>query len=171
VTAAIATQTLLATPITAEQFRPYGQVIGPTADGKRFDTSDAQLALAPGTPRFYIMRLEPRDRRFRTITRHCHCTQCLGALHGRTWFLAVAPPSASPEPDRERLRAFQIPGDCFVKLELGTWHAGPYFDGPAADFYNLELSDTNEVDHFNYDFAARDRLEFAIATREDGDRP
>jgi hypothetical protein len=41
----------------------------------------------------------------------------------------------------------------FVKLERGTWHAGPLFVGSAhADFYNLELSDTNVVDHNTHDY-------------------
>ncbi|WP_420224243.1 hypothetical protein [Pigmentiphaga litoralis] len=26
-------------------------------------------------------------------------------------------------------------------LNLGTWHAGPYFDGETASFFNLELAD------------------------------
>ncbi len=159
---AIASCPLPAQPVTSEAFRPYGQFIQATADGKPFDARDAQLDLTQGTPRFYILRLEPRDRRFHQITRHSRCTQCLGALHGREWFLAVAPPSATPEPERSRLQAFRIPGDGFVKLEVGTWHAGPYFDGPAADFYNLELSDTNERDHFSYDFATQQSLEFVI---------
>ncbi|NJL00262.1 MAG: Ureidoglycolate hydrolase [Spirulinaceae cyanobacterium SM2_1_0] len=161
-TTAIATRTLPAQPITVENFRPYGQLIQPTGDGKPFDADDAQLNLSQGTPRFYIMRLTPRDRRFRSITRHSQCTQCLGALGGREWFLAVAPPSDRPQPQLDRLQAFRIPGDCFVKLETGTWHAGPHFDGPALDFYNLELSDTNEVDHFSYNFVTGDRCEFVI---------
>ena len=61
--------------------------------------------------------------------------------------MAVAPPSNSDRPDLEAMLAFQIPGDCFIKLELGTWHAGPYFEHESVDFYNLELSDTNFVDH------------------------
>ncbi|MEY2833387.1 MAG: hypothetical protein RLZZ574_2646, partial [Cyanobacteriota bacterium] len=50
----------------------------------------------------------------------------------------------------------------FIKLEVGTWHAGPYFDHPAVDFYNLELSDTNIVDHFTYDFATKQNIKFEI---------
>lgn len=140
-------QTILAKPITPEGFRPYGQLIRATADGKGFDTEDAQLQISQGIPRFYIMRLQNRGRRFDKITRHRRCTQCLGSLNGKTWLMAVAPPSNSDRPDLEAMLAFQIPDDCFIKLELGTWHAGPYFDHESVDFYNLELSDTNFVDH------------------------
>ena len=34
-----------------------------------------------------------------------------------------------------------------IMLNIGTWHAGPYFDAESVDFYNLELSDTNITDH------------------------
>ncbi|MGB3613753.1 MAG: ureidoglycolate lyase, partial [Elainellaceae cyanobacterium] len=134
---------ITAQPITPERFSPFGQVIFPSPDGKRFDTSDAQLVLDRGTPRFYIMRLTGRGRRFHQITRHRRCTQCLGALGGQTWLLGVAPPGPEDTPDRAAIQAFQIPGNCFVMLHVGTWHAGPYFDAAAVEFYNLELSDTN----------------------------
>ena len=153
-------QQLNAQPITPETFQPFGQVIFPTADGKPFDATDAQLQLDQGTPRFYIMRLTHRGRKFRAITRHERCTQCLGALGGQEWLIAVAPPSI--EPKRDRLTAFRIPGDCFIKLNVGTWHAGPYFEQSSLDFYNLELSDTNIVDHDTYSFAQQDNLEFEI---------
>jgi hypothetical protein len=61
--------------------------------------------------------------------------------------MAVAPPAAAELPPLEAITAFQIPGDCFIKLAVGTWHAGPYFEQDSLDFYNLELSDTNLVDH------------------------
>jgi ureidoglycolate hydrolase len=108
------------------------------------------------------MRLQTRGRKFKRITRHSQCTQCLGSLGGQEWFLGVAPPSPQPQPDLEKLRVFRIPGDCFIKLEVGTWHAGPLFDQPAIDFYNLELSDTNIIDHFTYNFAQEQSIEFEI---------
>ncbi len=66
------------------------------------------------------------------------------------------------KPDLEKLKVFRIPGDCFIKLEVGTWHAGPLFDQPAINFYNLELSDTNIIDHFTYNFAQEQSIEFEI---------
>ena len=155
-------QQLVARSIDAGTFAPYGQLIEATEDGKCFDGKDAQLSLMAGTPRFYIMRLHGKGRRFHRITRHQQCTQCLGSLEGKDWFLAVAPPGPSETPDLDRLQAFRIPGTCFIKLEVGTWHAGPYFDADWVDFYNLELSDTNQTDHFTYDFRQQQQLEFEI---------
>jgi ureidoglycolate hydrolase len=140
-------QPITAQFITSEAFAPFGQMITANPDGKAYDATDAQLHLENGIPRFYIMRLQKRGRRFRHITRHLQCTQCLGSLAGKEWLMAVAAPSEALQPNWQAIRAFRIPGDCLIKLDIGTWHAGPYFDHECIDFYNLELSDTNIADH------------------------
>ncbi|MBW4561441.1 MAG: ureidoglycolate lyase [Mojavia pulchra JT2-VF2] len=156
-------QQLQAEWITPENFRRYGQVIFPSSDGKPFDTEDAQLNLQNGTPRFYIMRLHGRGRKFHKITRHVQCTQCLGSLEGKDWLIAVCPPhNELDEPVLEEIAAFRIPGNCFIKLNEGTWHAGPYFEHEVVDFYNLELADTNVVDHFTHDLLSSHQLEFEL---------
>ena len=151
-----------AVAITRKNFQPYGQLITPTEDGKLFDETDAVLTLQNGTPRFYIMHLNYRGKVFSKITRHSLCTQCLGSSNGHEWLIAVCPPSVKNEPELNCLRAFRIRGNCFIKMEVGTWHAGPYFDRKLMDFYNLELSDTNIVDHYTYNFATQQNLEFEI---------
>ncbi|MEL7086194.1 MAG: ureidoglycolate lyase [Cyanobacteria bacterium P01_A01_bin.3] len=155
-------RSLPAIPITPENFAPFGQVITASEDGTSYSAEDAQLSLDRGIPRFYIMRLHHRGLSFTTITRHMQCTQCLGSLEGQPWMLGVAPPSSGSQPDLNSIQAFRIPGNCFIKLNLGTWHAGPYFIAESVDFYNLELSDTNVVDHDTTDLKAAFGLEFAI---------
>jgi ureidoglycolate hydrolase len=155
-------QQLQAQWVTPENFRPYGQVIFASEDGKSYDAEDAQLNLQNGIPRFYIMRLHKRGRKFHKITRHVQCTQCLGSLEGKDWLIAVAPPSDAEQPALEEIIGFRIPGNCFIKLEVGTWHAGPYFEQDFVDFYNLELSDTNIIDHFTHNFLTSHQLEFEI---------
>ncbi len=158
----MALQKISAQLINPDNFQPYGQLITASEDGKTYDYLDAQLHLNKGIPRFYIMQLHHRGRKFHQITRHNLCTQCLGSLEGKTWYIVVAPPSATPQPNLEAMAAFRIPGNCFIKLDVGTWHAGPYFDDEIVDFYNLELSDTNVIDHFTYNFATQQDLEFEI---------
>ncbi len=148
--------------ITQAAFQSFGQLIQASEDGKAFDAQDAELQLQNGTPRFYIMRLKHRGRNFHRITRHQQCTQCLGSLEGKDWLIAVAPPGIQSTPSIDDLRAFCIPGNCFIKLNVGTWHAGPYFDHEAVDFYNLELSDTNLVDHDTCDLRLSYGVEFEI---------
>lgn len=156
-------QQLPAKWITPENFQLYGQAIFASIDGKPYDAEDARLNLQNGMPRFYIMRLQHRGRKFHTITRHMQCTQCLGSLEGKDWLIAVAPPNNNvDEPALEDIAAFRIPGNCFIKLEVGTWHAGPYFEREFVDFYNLELTDTNVADHFTHNFLKSHQLEFEI---------
>ncbi|WP_228375420.1 MULTISPECIES: ureidoglycolate lyase [unclassified Synechococcus] len=114
-----------------------------------------------GQPRFYLMRLPRRGLKFSQITRHTRCTQCLGSLHGKEWFIAVAPPADELQVDE--IQAFRVPGDRFIKLEMGTWHAGPYFDHEEfIDFYNLELADTNLTDRETINLLQTYNLEFQI---------
>ncbi|MBO6784816.1 MAG: ureidoglycolate lyase [Alphaproteobacteria bacterium] len=145
------TRKLTPVALTPENFAPYGQIIAATEDGVPFGPDDAQLDLSAGTPRFYIMRLRNRGWTFDTITRHQQVTQCLAAVGGVEWFIAVSAPGEAPSPDK--IAAFRVPGDVAVKLHTGTWHVGPFFAPDEADFFNLELADTNIVDHENHDLA------------------
>jgi ureidoglycolate hydrolase len=152
------------TVATPASFARYGQVIMPMDDGLPFGPNDAQLDLSQGTPRFYSMQLQNRGKVFRHITRHQQVTQCLGSMLGTTWMLGVAAPTPdAAAPDLKTLQAFVVPGDRFLKLAKGTWHAGPYFSASTALFYNLELSDTNEVDHETCHLPEMFGLEFQFA--------
>ncbi|KAL5069563.1 hypothetical protein RYX36_020450 [Vicia faba] len=110
--------------------------------------------------------------------------QCLGSIGGNVWYLGVAKPSIvdsneikdntgkiilqSPSghfyapPAIEDVRVFKVSGPKFLKLNRGTWHIGPLFTSDAMDFYNLELSDTNEVDQTTHYFKEHDGVAFAI---------
>jgi ureidoglycolate hydrolase len=146
-------------PLTRESFAPFGDLIAPKDDGMPFGHDDAALDLSGGTPRLYIMRLPRKGLVFRQITRHRHVTQCLAAMGGRAWFIAVAPPigldDPVAEPALEDIAAFRVPGNVALKLHRGTWHAGPFFEDDEISFLNLELSDTNETDHQNSRLAER----------------
>jgi ureidoglycolate lyase len=136
---------------TPEAFAPFGTVIAATQDGAPFDAARDGLTLDRGTPRFYIMKLARRGLVLQQITRHRQVTQCLASVGGKPWYMAVAPPrdlhDAGAEPVVADIRGFRIPCDVAIKLHLGTWHAGPFFDDADMAFFNLELADTNETDH------------------------
>ena len=148
-----AVRELPARTVTHEAFAPFGDLIAPIEDGIPFGRDDAKLDFSQGTPRLYIMRLPRKGLVVRQITRHRGVTQCLAALGGKSWFLGVAPPKEADnpkaEPKLEDIAGFLIPGTVAVKLHRGTWHAGPFFEDEEINFINLELSDTNEVDHQN----------------------
>jgi ureidoglycolate hydrolase len=156
-------QDLAAVPITAAGFAPFGHVIEPSPDGAPVPDVDAALDLGGGRPRFYIMALRDRGLTVSRITRHANATQVLASASGESWLLAVAPPdAAAPAPDPAAIRAFVIPAGRAVLLSRGTWHAGPYFTSPTMNFFNLELEDTNLVDHDTCDLEARFGLAFTL---------
>lgn len=146
-----------------DAFAPFGEVIRPRASGRQFDNAaydpeagerEARLVLCNGQPRLWIMHLFDRGLRFSQLARHRRVSQCLGSLGGRAWFIAVAPPPNLPEEAGPRLadvRAFRVPGDCVIKLHVGTWHAGPHFTGRECMFFNLENLDTNKRDFHSVD--------------------
>ena len=75
-----------------------------------------------------------------------------------------------PTGTEDTLRVFEVPPGVFVKMHVGTWHAGPLFRcdddvGTHIDFYNLELADTNVVDHNTHDYATADGIEFEVVER------
>jgi ureidoglycolate hydrolase len=131
--------------LTPEAFAPFGEIGAPLADGGHA-MGDVALDLSQGKPRFYIMRLTERGPAFEVMARHDRVTQCLGAVDGMPWLIAVAP-NGIARPALADIRAFRIPADHFIKLGRGTWHAGPYFSETQRDFYNLELADTNTADY------------------------
>ena len=64
--------------------------------------------------------------------------------------MAVAAPGTE-QPGPENIKVFKVLPGQFVKMDQATWHAGPHFEGVEfMDFCNLELADTNIVDHHNH---------------------
>ncbi len=150
-------------PLTAEGFACFGTVMAPTEDDAGFGPDAAELDLSQGTPRFYTMRIPGRGLTVEKITRHRRVTQVLASAGGHPWTMAVAPPidvdDPTAEPAIDAIRAFRIPGDTAIMLNTGTWHAGPLFEPepgrPGRSFFNLELIDTNVVDHHTCDLVER----------------
>ena len=126
-----------------------GTLLRPQDDPAVFGPTDAELYFdASGRPRFYVMRIRRRPPVLKAMTRHHRVSQCLGSADAQPWWLALAPATdqGCPPPIASiALIKFQ-PGEAF-KLHPGTWHAGPFVQGPSALFFNLELRTTNEDDH------------------------
>jgi len=151
---ALTTRLFKAQVATRNNLGAYGTLLEPSADGVAFGGGlDAQLFLSQGIPRFYLMKLKKRSMVITGITRHLAVTQALASLNGKSWYILLAPPdepdNAQALPDINRLEAFCITGSQALVLHRSTWHAGPYFLEDDVDFVNLELSDTNMIDHHN----------------------
>jgi ureidoglycolate hydrolase len=139
---------LRAQNLEPKAFAPYGEIIRPHASSIETVIEDPKLTLN-GEPRLWIMDLKKRELVFAAMARHRRVTQCLGSMLGKEWFIGVAPPNDLADgtrPELDRIAAFRIPGDCVIKLHVGTWHAGPLFVHDECLFFNLENIDTNERD-------------------------
>ena len=149
----LTTRRFAAQAATKDNISAYGTLLEPLGDGVAFGAQDAKLQLGLGTPRFYLMKLTKRSMAVTRITRHLAVTQALAALNGKRWYILLAPPDEPDNPQAlpnvDRLQAFCITGTQALVLHRSTWHAGPYFIEDEVDFVNLELSDTNVVDHHN----------------------
>ena len=107
-------------------FAPYGEIIRPRTSSAETAVEEPKLTLTNGTPRLWIMDLRRRGLVFADMARHRRVSQCLGSMQGKEWFIGVAPPNDLADgirPELERIAAFRIPGDCLIKLHVGTWHA------------------------------------------------
>lgn len=164
--AVVSTRQIPIRTLTDESFAPFGAILGAVPDGDEPRPGERLLDLSRGVPRFYVMALRDRPTRFSTITRHRRVTQALAAVGGREWRIAVAPPgdveNLDARPDLDGVAVFQVPGDVAILLNRGTWHAGPFFDGEEMSFFNLELDDTNRVDHQSHSFG----IEFVAVEQE-----
>jgi ureidoglycolate hydrolase len=164
-------------PVRAQElnddaFAPYGDVIKPRASGKQFDRDRAYhpeqeethvgLVMTNGEPCLRIMHQFRRGLVFGKLARHRRVSQCLGALQGKEWFMAVAAPTDFADdahPRLDQITAFRIPGDRIIKLHVGTWHAGPHFVHDECMFLNLENTDTNTRDFQDIDLPMECRIE------------
>ena len=140
--------TLVAHSITDESFLDYGEPITPVGDLTPYSDHDAKLYFDSGPIRFYVMQLEHQGETVSAMTRHTHCSQCLGSADAQPWWIALAAIDLkSDEINHGTLTLFRVEPRQAIKLTPGTWHAGPYFKTKTAAFYNLELSNTKVVDH------------------------
>ena len=141
-------ETLTALSLDQCDFTRFGTAILPVDDMTPHSSCDAELKFNGDNLRYYVMRLHRRAAVLGSMTRHIQATQCLGSADAQSWWLAVATAKLQSEQlDHSTVQLVKVePGEA-VKLHQGTWHAGPFFLATTALFFNLELSDTNLVDH------------------------
>jgi ureidoglycolate lyase len=124
--------TVHAEPLTAEAFRPFGQVIG---------LDDVRIELR-GDEEFHldIISYDRKPIRASVLNRHHNATQALVALDAKPTVIIVAPPEAdfSSADQLATLRAFVCDGSLGINIGLGTWHAGPFPLGPHVDLVNVQ---------------------------------
>jgi len=128
------TRRVIAQPLEAGAFAPFGQVLeapgGPgrvvnLGTARRHDRAAALENARPAAePNVAVFRCEPQALPFRVtlLERHPHSTQLFAALRARRWLLIAAPSRPDGSPDADGLRAFLCGPGQGVNLARGVWH-------------------------------------------------
>jgi ureidoglycolate lyase len=149
---------LVAEPLTAKAFAPYGDVIGTREDSpfhtinrgfaRRFDgLATINTAAERGTTAVAIVRARPHALPFNVamLERHLLGSQAFVPLSGQAYLVVVAP--AGPMPDVSSLRCFLGGNGQGVNYARGTWHHPLLAIGAESDFLVIDRAGSSgEVD-------------------------
>jgi ureidoglycolate lyase len=127
---------LIALPLTAGAFAPFGEVLeAPAAPGRSyFDASLGNLRPGAHPSLSIVLRLPvpglPLEANL--LERHEFSSQSFVPLEIGRWLIVVAPHAAQGGPDVYRARAFIATGRHGVTYRPNTWHHGvTVLDKPA----------------------------------------
>jgi ureidoglycolate hydrolase len=126
-----------AEPLTAEAYRPFGQVIG---------LEKVQMKIVNDRFRMSIINMQYQPFRITHLNRHIKSTQALVPLAGKACLVVVAPPTVnmdSPE-DLKQVKAFINDGSCGINIDLGTWHMALLPLGPEVSMVNIQGEHSGE---------------------------
>jgi ureidoglycolate lyase len=123
---------LLAVPLTAQAFAPFGDVIETEGRPSRWinegtsqrfdDLARVDVLEGGGRPLISIFRASPRPLPFevRSLERHPLASQSFYPLDGRPFLVIVADSGSAPI--SQRIRAFMSSGRQGVNYRRNTWH-------------------------------------------------
>ncbi len=120
-------------PLTADTFRPYGDVIEAAASGRHYginagyaeryhDLARIDTSASRGRPLLNIFRAVPRPLplQLSEVERHQLGSQAFMPLTPQRFLVVVA--AAGPAPRAEQLRCFMAAPGQGVNYARGTWH-------------------------------------------------
>jgi ureidoglycolate lyase len=129
-------RTVVAEPLTTEAFVPFGEIIGP--DGRErlpinlYDgTIDAyNIPCRADEPfEWLVNRMRYRGLRIHNLETHEHLQQAFLPLDGAPFIQVVAAADATLEKDvpaADEVRAFIVPGNRGVQIDVNVWHEPPF---------------------------------------------
>lgn len=140
---------VVARPLTADAFRPFGSVLAPQAGARRTPFPAAtQAAAASPRPTLWVSRVAAAQSlplRICRMERHRHAAQSFMPLATGRWLVVVTPDAPDGGPDPASALAFLAGPGVGVCYHPGTWHGSlTVLDAPA-DFVVL-MSDAGHAD-------------------------
>jgi ureidoglycolate lyase len=119
---------IVAEPLTAEAFAPFGDVIAvPDVPGRTYHEEALGNLRPAARPSLSVsLRPETPDRPLRAelLERHEFSSQTFMPLDVGRWLVVVAPHAAGGGPDRAAVKAFVATGRQGVTYRPNTWHHG-----------------------------------------------
>jgi ureidoglycolate lyase len=139
-----------ARPLTAEAFRPYGQVLMATGDGpeRREFAAEMQNRRPDARPNLTFMRVPVAQPplRITALERHRFSNQAFVPLAGTRHLVAVCPSASDGEPELAELRVFVADGAQAVNYNADVWHAPRTALGPSGEFVMFRWDDGSPKD-------------------------
>jgi ureidoglycolate lyase len=118
--------TIVAKPLNAEEFAPYGDVLAPPADFGRVYFDQGLRSTRPGAwaslSVAHAKSLPSLPLQAKVMERHEFSSQSFVPLDVSRWLLVVAPSAADGGPDGSRAVAFLAGPGQGVTYHAGTWH-------------------------------------------------
>ena len=137
--------TLKPTPLTAEAFAPFGDVIEPSTDfmpinfgrtERHHDLAKIDTLEQDGHTGINIFRSNPMElpATVKVMERHPLSSQAFISMQRKPFLVLVAPSTDTDQPDITQLRLFAVGENQGVNFHRGTWHHYSFSLGEPCDF-------------------------------------
>lgn len=136
-------KTVRAIPVceaTAENFAPYGTVLGDVDGASRSSQHYSAVRVVNPSKNFatdedacvLVLCYEPRPLECKFMERHYKHTQTFIPLEGKPLIGFFAPPNDKDEPDLDKVVCFRFSGEAGFVMHKGTWHEQPFPEQPGS---------------------------------------
>jgi ureidoglycolate lyase len=119
-------RTIVAEPLTAEAFKPFGAVLeGSSVPGRVFLSDTLANGRAQAPVCLSVATVEPKKDlplQVKVLERHEHSSQTFVPLHVSRYLVLATLDAPGGGPDVTRLRAFVARAGQGVTYAMGTWH-------------------------------------------------
>ena len=127
---------LIARPLTAEAFAPYGDVVeAPANPGRAYFATSLGNLRPNAQPRLWMLTKLPAaglPLEIAALERHEFSSQSFVPIEIGRWLVVVTPQTPRGRPDVARAEAFMAHARQGVSYRPNTWHSGlAVFDKPA----------------------------------------
>ena len=127
------TITLSPTPLTAEAFAPFGDVIETGSDfmpinfgrtERHHDLANIDTLEQEGHTGVNIFRSQPMElpATVKVMERHPMSSQAFISMQRKPFLVLVAPPTETDQPGLNELRLFMVSAEQGINFRRGTWH-------------------------------------------------